>query len=157
MFVGVVLFSLAGLLVAASLENDIQAVIGCVVVLSIGVFILDKAGRKQAALKPHPLYAPGRLPSDSPKLKFLGLIMTLVFLVIALSLTTRPNEDPSPYPFFLAAAWVMLILPQALARRAIRRYDEEHKGESMAESDDEGSRKVRSNRSKKRKRKLKRH
>jgi hypothetical protein len=123
---GVVFLCTVGLLVSAVLPSDILAIAGCVVTLTVGALVLDVHGRRRAAAHPHPLYEPVRLPSDSPKLKVAVMVMTLMALVAVISLTVGPNRQPSPFPFFVAAEWIFLVLPQGLARRAVRRYDEGH-------------------------------
>jgi hypothetical protein len=77
-----------------------------------------------------------------------SVVLTLVLLVLITSITVRPGQNVSPFPFFLAAGYLFLVLPQALARRAIRNYDENH----AAEPENDGEVKaVRKRKGKKRK------
>lgn len=124
---GVVLLSMVGLLLAAMIPSDVAAIAGCIAVLLAGGMFLDKKGRERAVQSPHPLYEPGRLPQSSPKLKVLAMVMTLVFLVLILGVTAGPDRAPSPFPFFLAAGWIYLLLPQLLARRALRIFESAEK------------------------------
>jgi hypothetical protein len=120
---GVVFLCVVGLLASARLPEDWMAVAGCIVVLSSGAVVLEYTGRAEAARHPHPLYEPGRLPSDSPRLKVVSVVLVLVILVLVISASVRPGQSASPFPFFLAAAYLFLVLPQVLARRALRLYD----------------------------------
>lgn len=120
---GVVFLCLVGLLAASKLTNDWVAVAGCIVVVSCGAIVLEYSGRAEAQRHPHPLYIPGRLPSDSPRIKLVSIILTLALLVMVVSVSVQPGQQASPFPFFLAVGYIFLVLPQVLARRAIRRHD----------------------------------
>lgn len=133
LFAGVVFFCVIGLFAAARLPFDWLAIIGCIAVLTTGGLILERAGRSRAKREPHPLYVPGRLPSDSPKLKIVAIAVTFVLLLLVLSVSVQPNIRTSPFPFFLAAGYLYLVLPQALARRALRRYEQKTTKESDAD------------------------
>jgi hypothetical protein len=149
MLAGVVLLCSLGLLASSALPADWMAVAGCIIVLTSGALILEYSGRAVAERHPHPLYLRGRLPSDSPRLKTGVVVATLAVLVAVTSLTVPPEGFVSPFPFFVTAEFLFLVLPQLLARRAIRNYDRAH---DPARSAQEGG-----NAPRKRKRKKSKH
>lgn len=127
LLVVVVFLCSGGLLASAKAPNDWIAITGCTVVLTIGFLIFEFAGRKEAERHPHPMYEPGRLPSpESKKTRFFAMVLTTSVLIVVVALTVGPNREPSPFPFFLAAAYLFLILPQTQARRAVKEYNAAH-------------------------------
>ena len=107
--------------VAAAITNDWAAVASCTAVIGLGAAALDVAGRKRATREPDSLYTAQRLPSEKTRLKPAIVSLTLLVVVFYAGATVRPNIRPSPLPYFLAGAFLYLVLPQLLARRVLRK------------------------------------
>jgi hypothetical protein len=119
--VGTSLFCAFLLLAAAGIENDTFASIACFLVLLSGAAMLDVSGRKAAERNPNPLFSPQSLPSEKTKLKPLMVLATLAGLIAYAIATAKPDEWGSPFPYFLAAGFLFLVMPQLLAHRVVRR------------------------------------
>jgi uncharacterized membrane protein YfcA len=141
---GVVFLCFVGLFASSVLPADWMKVAGCIVVLSSGGIILEYSGRSVAERKPHPLYQRGRLPSNNPKLKAFLVVTTLSILIGITSATVRPDGFASPFPFFVAGGFLYLVMPQILARQAIKEFDSQ-----LTQDQDDGAGKVRRKRKKK--------
>ncbi len=122
-FAGVVALA-SFLLFAASSRatSDWGAVFGCLGILAGAAYVLDRSGRAEAAKRPHPLYS-DRLPSEPSKLKIALVLLVLAGLVMFATLTATSTSFGSSFPYFLAAGFLFLVLPQLMARRVIRRHD----------------------------------
>lgn len=105
---------------ASTLSNDWLAVAGCFAGLGAGAAILDAMGRRRAVQHPHPLLQTARLPSAKTRLKPAIIGATLLALVLYVTANARPGEHASPLPYFLAAEFLYLVMPQLLARRLLR-------------------------------------
>jgi len=101
--------------------NDWLAVVGCFAVLGLGAVALDVTGRRAAVVAPDPIYVSSKLPYERTRLKPFAVVATLIVLVVVVTASARPGKEASPFPFFAAAAFLYLVLPQLLARRAVRR------------------------------------
>lgn len=121
----VVTFLLYG--AATKFENDWVAVFACLGVLGISSIVLDRAGRNAAIRHPHPLWYDQRLPYEKSILK--NIVVLVVLLIVILSAvetsveTAGTSSYGSPFPYFLAAGFLYLVVPQVFARRIRRRHD----------------------------------
>lgn len=110
------------LLAGASLfENDFVAAFGCFLVLGSGAAVFDYTGRKKAAKNPDPIYKNNSLPSEKSSLKPILVGIVLFSLAVYASKTATPNDFGSPFPYFLATAFLFLVMPQMVAYRTIRK------------------------------------
>lgn len=118
---GVVLFSIVMLAaVADQFRNDYLASGACFLVLLTGAAALDVTGRRRAVRDPSPLYRPDGLPSGSQRLKVTLVLTTFSAVITHALITVKPGEWGSPLPYFYAAAFLFLVMPQYLARREVR-------------------------------------
>jgi hypothetical protein len=149
LLVGVVVLCAGGLLASSRASNDWVAIAGCTLMLTIGFLIFEFGGRKEAERHPHPMYEPGRLPvPEDKKTRIFAMVCTASVLIVIVAATVGPNREPSPFPFFLAAEYLFLILPQTQARRALKEYNAAHVAREHGE---EGKKKKRLGKGKKKK------
>lgn len=106
----------------ASISIELLAVFGCVLVLLAALAITDVLGRRKAAQKPHPLYS-AALPEDSWRMKaFLWSCATAVLLVLW-TFSLDQKKMLTPWPYFMIALFLTVVVPQIQAWRAVKLYD----------------------------------
>lgn len=118
MLVGVCVPVVVLLWAASRLSNDWLATFGCFAAIGLAVCVLDYTGRKEAARRPNRLYRAERLPGDG-RIQIIILMTVLIALLVFVSATIKPGQHASAFPYFIAAAFVFLVMPWLVAKRTI--------------------------------------
>jgi hypothetical protein len=108
--------------VAAGFTNDYVRAFGCFLVIMAGAAVVDGVGRKRAEKHPDPRYRPDKLPvgAHDNRLKAILGFTTICLLVGYVTGTASAGTYGSPMPYFLAAEFLILVMPQLVAWRAMR-------------------------------------
>lgn len=106
--------------VSENVSNDYLQAFSCFMVLASGAIVFDYTGRRHASRHPDSIYKPDGLPTGSPRIKAIIVIVTLFWLIGYVTPRAEPGNWGSPMPYFLAVGFLFLVMPQLLARREIR-------------------------------------
>jgi hypothetical protein len=108
--------------IAAGFTNDYIRAFGCFLAIMAGAAIVDSVGRNRAEKHPDPRYRNDKLPvsPNDNRLKAILGVTTLCILIGFVTGTATAGTYGSPMPYFLAAEFLVLIMPQLVAYRAMR-------------------------------------